>query len=124
MGTKPYAERSLVSLTKSLNHHVNRLKDRMAKAEVLQLHVAIWPVSPAAGRLATLKAEMQEDWDEGCRLVTEITARVASALGGLDPGTIGVSTSQSMEVEQYGQESTGGLGRPNVGGAQSHGGRP
>lgn len=114
MESRPYAERSLVSLTKSLNHHTNRLKDRMAKAEVLQLHVAIWPVSPAAGRLATLKAEMQEDWDEAGRLATEITARVASAIDSLDPGTIVVSTSQSMEVEDYGQESTGGPGRPHI----------
>lgn len=100
----PFAGRTLQSLAKSLTHHTNRLRARMGAAEKLGIHVRIWPDSPASIRLAELRDEMEDDWEECGKYATALMQRIASMLDGLDPRTMGLS---SIEIGGKDGQATG-----------------
>lgn len=107
----PFAGCTLQSLAKSLTHHTNRLKARVGAAERLQIHVMIWPESPAAIRLAELRDEMVEDWEQCGKYATEIIRRIASLMEELDPNTMKVSGDPVREVAADGHGKLGAAHR-------------
>lgn len=107
----PFAGRTLQSLAKSLTHHTNRLRARAGAAERLQIHVMIWPDSPAASRLAELRDEMVEDWEQCKKYATEIMRRIASLMDELDPNRMKESGVQTGEVAADGHGNMGAAHR-------------
>lgn len=103
----PFAGRTLQSLTKSLSHHANRMKTRADAAQRLQIHVYIWPGGPAADRLAELKREMAEDWEQCTTYANEIKRRVSSLMEQLAPNTMGLSRHEIGMTPWAGKQGDG-----------------